>query len=313
MVRAFYFLEEKIMSTTTIQIKQLRKATAASFLDCVKALEVHSGDFDQALAQLRAARLLKGDQKADRETNEGLIIVKQAGNRVCAIEINCETDFVVLTQEFKTFAHRIADQILDDPALCDVDSVLAADFIDRPGQAISLAAKELAGKLGENITIGRVARYEARQAGIVEGYIHVGATEGYGPAEGRLGVLVELGVEDTAEVVDTSTLRELAHNLALQIASSSPMYLSKADIPADVLDKQRTILAAKLAAETKPDDIKAKIIEGLLDEFSRNICLLSQSYIRDESMSIEGLLQQKSEEIGIPVTVVQFDRLGLNV
>lgn len=300
------------MSTTTIQIKQLREATYASFLDCVKALEAHGGDFDQALAQLRAASLSKGGEKANRETHEGLVIVKRANHSVCAVEINCETDFVALTREFKSFAHRIADQILGDPALNDVDSVMAADFVDRPGQAISLAAKELAGKLGENITIGRVARYESQRASIVEGYIHAGATEGYGPAEGRLGVLVELGVEDLPGVVDTGALQDLAHNLALQIASSSPAYLSKDDIPAGELDRQRMVLAAQLSTKSKPDDIQAQSLEGLLGKFYRDVCLLSQAYIRNESMSIEDLLRQKSEEIGTPITVVQFDRFGLN-
>jgi elongation factor Ts len=299
------------MSTTTMQIKQLRAATYASFLDCVKALEAHKGDFDQALAQLRAASLSKGDEKANRETHEGLVVVKRADNRVCAVEINCETDFVALTHEFKMYAHRIAEQILDDAALGNVESVLEADFIDSPGQAISLAMKELAGKLGENITIGRAAHYEAQGAGIVEGYIHAGATEGYGPAEGRLGVLVELGVEDASAVVDAVSLQSLAHDLALQIASGNPAYLSKKDIPADELDRQRIKLAGQLAAESKLDDAQAQILEGALSKFYQDVCLLSQAYIKDESISIEDLLRQKSEEIGTPVAVVRFDRFAL--
>lgn len=300
------------MSTTAMQIKQLREATYASFLDCAKALEAHDGDFDQALEQLRSTNLSKGDQKANRETREGLVIVKQADNIVCAVEVDCETDFVALTQEFKRFAHRIADQILRDPTLTDVNSVLAAGFMDMPGQTISLAAKELAGKLGENIEIGRVARYESRSKGVIEGYIHAGATEGYGPAEGRLGVLIELDVRDATVDVDTNILQDLAHNLALQIASGNPTYLSRDDIPVDERDKQHMRLAAQLAAENKQDDIKTDTLEGLLSKHYQEVCLLSQAYIRDESLSIGDLLQQKSEEIGTPVYVVRFARFGLN-
>lgn len=300
------------MSTTTTQIKQLREATFASFLDCAKALEAHHGDFDQALEQLRSTNLSKADQKANRETHEGLVIVKRAGNSVCAVQVSCETDFVALTQELKMFTHRLADQILHDPALNDVDSVLAADFIDAPGQTIAMTAKELAGKLGENIEIGHIARYESRHTSVIEGYIHAGAIEGYGPNEGRLGVLVELAVEDANAAVEATALQDLAHNLALQIASGHPTYLSPDDIPADVLDKQRMSPAAQLATENKSDATKTQILEDLLNKFYQEACLLNQAYIRDDNISVRDLLQQKGEEIGTPLHVVRFARLGLN-
>ena len=300
------------MTTTAMLIKQLREATYASFLDCSNALKAHDGDYDKALEQLRASGLRKADKVADRETLDGLIVVGQTERSVCAIELNCETDFVARTQEFRSFAHCVVEQVLGDPALTDAERVLAADYIDAPGQTVAMVVKELAGKLGENIQLGRVARYEQGAASVLEGYIHAGAIDGYGPMEGRAGVLVELGVEDPAAVNDSAALQALAHDLALQIASDCPRYVSIADIPAEELDEQRQEFAAQLANQDKPDAIKARIIEGQLNKFYRQTCLLSQDYVKEPDLTVEGLLQQAGAEIGSPVAVVRFARFELN-
>jgi elongation factor Ts len=300
--------------TTTTLIKQLREATFASYLDCRQALEDQRGDFDKALEQLRAANLDKAEQKTERETREGLVVVARSDDAACAVELNCETDFVALTQEFKHFAHCLADRIVADAALTDLDRVLAADFAGTSGQAapssIALAVRELAGKMGENIAIRRVARYQVGPAGVVEAYIHVGALEGYGPQEGRLGVLVELGLEDPA-VVPTAAVRALAHDLALHIASAGPRYVSPAVIPAAELAEQRVQFEAQLAAEHKPEALQARILEGRLNKFYETTCLLNQPYLKDESLRVADLLRQAGAALGTPVRVVRFARFEL--
>ncbi len=306
------------MTTTTTLIKQLREATFASYLDCRAALEAHAGDFDKALEQLRAASLDKAEKKSERVTPEGLVIVQRAGDAVCAVQLDCETDFVALTPEFKRFAHRVADRVLADARLTDPERVLAADFDDTPGQAtapqgITLALKALAAKMGENITLSRAARFQAGPAGVVEGYLHVGALEGYGPQEGRLGVLVELALEDAAAVRDRAAVQALAHDLALHIASSGPRYVSPETIPPAEMDEQRAQLNAQLAIENKPEAIKARILEGRLAKFYETTCLLNQTYLKDETLRVAEVLRQQSAAMGTPVTVARFARFELGV
>ena len=293
------------MAITTAMIKELWGATGAGLLDCKKALQANDGDFEKAAGYLREKGLAQAAKKASRETRAGLVIVKEAGDSICAVEVSCETDFVARTGDFKTFVHRVADQILADASLTDAEKLLAADF-DTPGKAIADVIQEMIGRLGENIIVRHVARYTSDSASIIEGYVHAGDVEGdYGPMEGRVGVLVELGVSNAA-TADRDALSDLAHDLTLQIASLNPGYLSPDDIPDHVMQKERDILMARLAEENKPDYIKAKIVEGQLNKFYQEACLLKQGFVKDDSVSIEELLQQKSREIGAPVTINRF-------
>ena len=168
--------------------------------------------------------------------------------------------------------------------------------------------RELIGRLGENITIRRVARYTSDSTRVVANYVHAGDIEGhYGPMEGRLGVLVELGVSDVA-AAGSNAFRDLAHDLTLQIAANHPRYLSPEDIPDDLVQQERETLIAQLTKENKPEHIKAKIVQGRLDKLAQEICLLKQAFAKDENVSIEELLEQKSKAIGASVTINRFAR-----
>lgn len=300
------------MSSKTMQIKQLREATYASFLDCAKALEEHNGVFDDALEHLRTLNLKAAEKKAERHAVEGLIVVKQQGGSACMVELNCETDFVAFTAEFKTLIHHIADRVLADVSCTDAASLLAAPSIDAPDHSMALSIKVLSGKLGENIKLGRVARYEAKPHSLVTGYIHAGAIDGYGPMEGRYGVLLELATDDLA-AVDAAGLNGLAHNLTLQIASGSPVYVAERDVPAAVLAEKRAEFAAEIAATEKPDAIKARIVEGRLNKYLQEACLLHQAYIKDDALTVEAMIRQQGRALGTEVRVARFERFELGV
>ena len=297
------------MTITTAMIKELWEATGAGLLECKKALEANNSDFEKAANFLRRKGLSKAADKVGRETKAGLVIVKVSGDTACAVQVQCETDFVARTDEFKTLAHRIADQVLTDAGLTDAAKLLAANFIDAPSRSSADIVQELIGRLGENILVSRIARYAAYGAGIVEAYLHAGDIEAnYGPTEGRIGVLIELGVSN-ATAAGNAALKDLAHDLALHITSAAPRYLSPDDIPDPVMQKERESWIAQLAGENKPDLIKAKIIEGQLNKFYKEACLLKQAFVKDDSISIETLLQQKSKEMGTLVTIKRFARL----
>ncbi len=164
--------------------------------------------------------------------------------------------------------------------------------------------QELIGALGENIVLGRVARYggAARYySGMVASYVHSGELEGtYGPGEGRIGVLVELSGGDG------SRLDELAHDLTLHIASAGSRWLTPDDVPAAVIEQERESWLADVG--NKPDSIKVRILEGRLNSFYQDVCLLKQPFVKDDSLTIAALLDQWSKEMGAPVRIVRFAR-----
>jgi elongation factor Ts len=207
---------------TTATVKQLRAITGAGPLDCKNALAAYNGDLEQAAAYLREKGLAKAALKAGRETRAGLVVVRSTTDQACVLEVNCETDFVASTNDFKTLVHGLAEQILTDASLTNVEAVLAAP--QASGKTNADAIQELIGRLGENITVGRLARFSG---GIIESYIHSGELNGfYGPLEGRIGVLVQLSA---SHPVDREALLALAHDLALHIVSARPLYLDGAD------------------------------------------------------------------------------------
>jgi len=295
------------MNNTTVLIKDLRQETGAGILDCKQALQAHNGNYEQAAAFLRQKNLQKVVKKAERQTAEGLIIIKANEDTVCLVELDCETDFVALTPDFKMFTHHLADLALTDGALTTVEKLETAVSPVTPNQTIQNAIRTLIGKLGENIKLGNVAQYRATEVTVVHGYVHAGAVSGYGPDEGRLGVLVELGLEDKT-AVSNEICQAIAHELALHIAFAAPKYVSIADIPADVLAQEQERLWSEVAAENKPDAIKEKMVAGRLNKFYGQHCLLAQPFLKDDSLTVAEWLARQSKVVGTAVSVTGFVR-----
>ena len=300
------------MTSSIEMIKALREATGAGPLACKKALQAHNGDLEKAAESLRDSLVAVADQKAERETNDGLVVVKTDGGSVCAVAVDCETDFVARTAAFKALVHRLADQVLTSAGFVDADKLLASTFVDEAGKTTAQVLREMVSKLGENIVLRGVARYTAAPGCRVEGYVHAGAIAGYGPAEGRIGALIELDAGNPA-AAQREELGNLAHDLALQIVAASPVYLAPADVPASVVQEQRDELMAQLDRLNKPSHIQAAIVEGRMNKFFRGVCLLKQAFVKDETLSIEELIQRASWELGTPVTVKRFVRFEVGV
>ncbi|MFQ5576852.1 MAG: translation elongation factor Ts, partial [Anaerolineae bacterium] len=254
------------MTVTTAMIKELREATGAGILDSKKALEAAGGNFDQAVEHLREKGLAKAAKKASREANEGLITVIVTDAQASLIEVNCETDFVARTDDFKALTGALAQQVFHNPDLTSADKLLAANYQADPGKTVANVLQETISKLGENIVVRRLERYTRQGPGVIDGYVHLG---------GRIGVLVELGVEEAA--AEGETLSGLAHDLALHIAAANPRYLRKEEIPDDVIAVETKIYMAQLAQENKPEHIKAKIVQGRLNKLYKEVCLLEQA------------------------------------
>ena len=291
------------MAISTATIKELRQETGAGVLDCKKALEATNGDYDQAAEYLREKGLDVAAKKASREANDGLVnvLVDSAGQLGAIVEVHCETDFVARTADFQEFVDAIVRQVAQDPGLSGVPALLNQPFIEDENVTVGECLNQLIAKLGENIVLRRFTRVERGVSGLIEGYLHHGS---------RIGVIVGVSA-DSAAAAGSDGLRELIHDLALQIAAAAPHYVSPEDVPDLVLEAEDAKYWAMVAEEQKPDHIKERIVSGRLDKWYKETCLLRQPFVKEESMSVSDLLAQKSSELGTPISIDRFVRYEL--
>jgi len=284
------------MPTKTVSAKdisELRVRTGAGMMDCKAALEEAQGDMDKAVELLRKKGIAKAETRGGRTASQGLVVIAshQAGADVAMIELNCETDFVARTEEFIHLARELAVAAEKHaPVGVNPGTVLdAAPFRDK---TVAVVIKEMSGTTGEAMSLKRVARLQ-QPGGTVQSYLHF---------NGQVGVLVDV------EGPTGEGLADLARDIALHIASADPVGVSEADIPADSLARERRIAEEQVAAEGKPENIRAKIVEGKLRKFIATSTLLGQAFVKDETKTIGDLVKEASKTLGGPVTVKRFAR-----
>ncbi|MGC8878063.1 MAG: translation elongation factor Ts [Anaerolineae bacterium] len=293
------------MAITTDMIKRLREETGAGVLECKKALEASNADFEKAITFLRERGLATAAKKASREANDGLVSlqVDAQGRWGVILEVNCETDFVARTEDFRTFTKALLRQLCDEPAISDVATLLERPFVLDHNVTVGQQLTALVAKLGENIIVRRFARLQRDGSGWIEGYLHPGD---------RIGVILYVSASDTG-VAESAAFRELVHDLALQVAAAAPKYVAPVDIPSEVLEAERAMYRAQIADEKKPEPIKERIIAGKLDKWYEAVCLLRQPFIKDDALRVADLLEQKSKQLGTPLTVERFVRYELGM
>jgi elongation factor Ts len=284
------------MTTKAVSAKdiaELRARTGAGMMDCKAALEEAGGDMNKAVEILRKKGIAKAETRGGRTASQGLVVVasQQAGAGVAMIELNCETDFVARTEQFITLARELAGVAQQQaPIGSNPGSVLdGAQFRDK---TVAVVVKEMSGTTGEAMTLKRVARFQ-QPNGTVQSYLH---------HNGQVGVLVD--VEGPAG----DQLAELARDIALHIASADPVGVSEADIPADTIARERRIAEEQVAAEGKPENIRAKIVDGKVRKFVATSTLLGQAFVKDESKTVGDLVTDSAKKLGGPVTVKRFAR-----
>ena len=257
---------------TAAMVKELRERTGLGMMDCKKALSDASGDMEKAIEDLRKASGLKAAKKAGRIAAEGVVLAKlaQDGNYGVVVEVNSETDFVARDANFQKFATQalesaFADKQADVPALLDA--------------GLEAMRQDLVQKIGENISLRRVARLQVDDAnnGIVESYVH----------GGRIAVIIALRGGD----------EELARDLAMHIAAINPMVVRAEDVPDDVLARETEIYSAQAKDSGKPDNVVAKMIDGKLRSFVAEVSLLEQPFVKDPKVKVKSLLQQAGADI----------------
>ena len=271
---------------TAKDVMALREITQAGMMDCKKALTECDGDFEKAKDYLREKGLAAAAKKAGRIATEGVV-----GSYVCSscgvgviIEVNCETDFVAKTDNFQGFVSMLAEQVgQKDPA--DVDELVKQESAANPGSTVSDLLNETVAKIGEKISIRRFTRYE----GVVDTYIHLG---------GKIGVLVEMDAPDSLK--DSDELKQVAHDICMQIAAAKPAYLSRNDVPEEEVEHEKEVNRAMALNEPKPKpaEVIEKMLVGRINKFYKENCLLEQQFVKDANLSITQVLENASKGLG---------------
>ena len=273
---------------TAKDVMALREMSGAGMMDCKKALTACEGDMDKAMDYLREKSLAASAKKAARIAAEGIVssYVTDDHKVVAIVEVNCETDFVAKTDDFKALVNSVAKLVVEkNPA--DVDELMALDCGD--GTVAEMVNRAVA-KIGEKITIRRFARMEGQ---LVDTYIHLG---------GKIGVIV------AAKTADAEKARPAVHDVAMHIAAAKPGVLHRDEVdPAD-LDKEREILRAQALNDPKPKpaNIIEKMVEGRIAKYYKEVCLLEQPFVKNPDQSIEQMLKEHGD-----VELVAFVRFEM--
>ncbi len=264
-------------------------------MDCKKALGETAGDMDAAIDWLRAKGLSKAAKKAGRTAAEGLVGIAVDGGAGVAVEVNAETDFVARNAEFQAFVKQSALLALKTGG--DLDKLKAADA---GGETVETKLTNLIAKIGENMALRR-AKAIAVSPGVVSAYIHNAAA----PDMGKIGVLVALKSEG-----DAGRLAAFGKQIAMHIAAASPLAVSPADLPQDVVEHEKTVQLEIIheTAKNKPANIIEKMLEGKMRKFFEESVLLSQVFVIDGENQVSKAVENFAKELGAPVEVAGFIR-----
>ncbi len=272
---------------TAAMVAALRKATGAGMMDCKQALAENDGDMEAAKDWLRTKGLSGASKRAGRSAEQGAVDVIVEGGVGTLVELTAETDFVakgaIFTETVTKLARLAVDEAKEELATLHFEGTTVEDHIT-----------QLAATLGENIALGRVVVYESPD-GVIDGYKHIQNERG------TIGVLVEIGGVDPGD----AKAKEVAHDIALHVASAAPTYVRREDVPADAIEKERAVLEELTRNEGKPDNAIEKIVDGRMNGFYKDNVLLEQAFVRDAKTTVGKLV----ESLGKDASVRRFARV----
>ena len=280
------------MEITAEMVKTLRDKTDAGMMDCKKALKETGGDLEEAIAYLRQKGLAVASKRAGRATSEGTIWAHIAPDHQSGVllEVNCESDFVAKTDSFQELGSRLAEQ-LAAAALETVEELLAQPAAHLPSITVADYVNEVIAKTGEKCHLRRSVRY---QGDLVAAYIHHG---------GKIGVMIELsGAGAAPEAVAA------AKDLAMQVAAANPLSVSRDEVPAETVAKEKAIYEAQAAESGKPANIIEKMVVGRLEKFYKEVCLLQQPFVKNPEQTVTQFLQEVGKKLGKDLQVKRFSR-----
>lgn len=265
------------MFITASDVAKLRSLTGAGMMDCKKALDEAEGDMEKAGELLRKKGIVKAAKRTDKIAAEGATLVKTSGNTAVVVEVNSETDFVAQNEDFKKMVNELADYLLEKKPV-STEEAMSSEVMEK--------LNNLTAKIGEKIALRRFEVAQKSDADVFGAYSHLG---------GKISVLI---------LLQNSTDEELARDIAMHAAASNPKYISRDQVPTDVVEKEKEIYTEQLKQQGKPEAAIGNILKGKLDKFYSEVCLLEQPFIKDEEKTIQKLL-------GENVTIEKMARFEL--
>jgi len=269
------------MSINKDSVMALREKTGAGLIDCKRALGESNGDMEEAVSILRKKGVATAAKKSGRSASEGMIAqaISEDRSKGILVEVNCETDFVAKNDDFVVFSNEIAMELLNNPS---------ADFEEKRTEQVA--------KIGENIKISRSETLAPKTSGLVESYVHTGA---------KVAVLLSVG-SDSSEVHSNELVVSMAKDICMHIAATSPVCVSRDEVPSELVDKEKEIAQAQ--AEGKPPQAVEKIISGKLEKYFAGVSLLEQPFVKNPDQSIQQFVDEVGKEIGSQLKVEKFLR-----
>lgn len=275
-------------------VKELREITGAGMMDCKKALTEANGDIEKATDVLKERGLAAAKKKAGRIAAEGLVrtFITEDGKTASIVEVNCETDFVSVNDQFVFFVEAVAEQVAKSSANT-VEELLEEKFVKDNSITLNTALTDLIAKLGENMSVRRFKRFSVDN-GLINSYIH---------GNGKIGVLVQLGCSTFDE-----SLKEVAKDVAMQVAAANPLYLNRDFVDVSELDKEKDLFRAQALNEGKPEKVIEKMVEGRIKKYYKENCLVEQVWVKNPDLTIEKYVAEVAAKIGSSITIDKFAR-----
>ncbi len=296
-------------------VKALRERTGAGMMECKKALQEANGDMSEGEVILRKRGIAAATKKESRSAKQGLIasFISSDAKLGVLVEVNCESDFVARTEDFQTLTADVAAHIAETkPKVVRVEEVTEAEranfkahealyeqkFSKDQNATVGELVKGKIAKLGENINVSRFNLYEVGGNGVVGTYIHTGS---------QIGVLLQVNT-GSVDITHKDEFKTLVRDIAMQIAAANPQFVSKENVPAEVLEKEREIQRGRALVEGKPEKMVDKIAEGRMSKFYEEVCLLEQPFIRENTVTVAELMRTASGKLGDNLSVARFVR-----
>ncbi len=286
------------MEISASAVKELREKSGCGMMDCKKALLENEGDMQKSMDFLRKKGLAMAKAKADRTANEGIVYAQVSADskKGILVEVNCETDFVAKTDEFQGLAKDLAAQVFET-APADVPAFLEQPFIKNKSLKVNDFIVEKVAAIKENISVKRLTTFNE---GLVHSYIHMGS---------KLGVLLEMTADQA--LANNPEYVELSKDLTMQIAAANPLFIDRNSVPKEIVEKEKEIFRAQMAEQKKPANVMEKIIEGKINKYFEEICLLEQAFVKNPDQKVNQYLAEKAKKLNQPVAIKKFVRFKI--
>jgi len=289
-----------MVQITAEMVKELREKTGAGMMDCKKAL-LENSSFEAAVNYLREKGLAAAAKKSGRIASEGLVAVCVQDKKAAMIEVNCETDFVAKNADFQKLASDLAKHVVkqNDLVLGEIvagEKLLKQSFVDDTSKTVEALITEKVATIGEKLDVRRAVLFAGASA--YGSYLHSG---------GSIGAIVELDVADMAPS-HFDIVQVLAKDLAMHVAASAPAALDRSGVDASVVENERQVFRSQVLEQKKPENIVDRIVNGKLEKFFEDICLLEQKFVKDPSLSVTQLIEQTAKSIGTSIKLNRYAR-----